>query len=52
MTPQEHYDKAERTLDASWGVADISVAQVHATLALAGFTRDTRSTPQTDGEEA
>jgi hypothetical protein len=47
VTPQEHYDEAEELL----GLADLAPnetaftsfttrAQVHATLALAGFTRD------------
>jgi exonuclease I len=40
MTPQEHYDRAEKILAGSWSDHDIAVAQVHATLALAGFTKE------------
>jgi hypothetical protein len=41
MSPQEHYDEAERLLRAPYADADTHrAAQVHATLALAGFTRD------------
>jgi len=41
MTPQEHYDKAEALLRANYADADTHrAAQVHATLAVAGFTRD------------
>ena len=50
MTPQEHYERAEwllEQLEAANSDADPAIhtalcteAQVHATLALAGFTRD------------
>lgn len=48
MTPQEHYDEAERLLLAANTLTEsdtrlplcFAEAQVHATLALAGFTRD------------
>jgi hypothetical protein len=52
MTPDEHYDEAERLLDGpdpsvpDYDAArqdNLAEAQIHATLALAGFTRDAAS---------
>ena len=47
MTSQEHYEEAEEMLDRAFGATNDDAfrtfatrAQVHATLALAGFTRD------------
>jgi hypothetical protein len=50
MTPDEHYDEAEEMLGrAASASSDMAFttfatrAQIHATLALAGFTRDAAS---------
>jgi hypothetical protein len=47
MTPQEHYEEAEEMLGRAFASTNDDAfrafstrAQVHATLALAGFTRD------------
>ena len=46
MTPQEHYDEAERLCynaqrqGGNEALKMLATAQVHATLALAGYTRD------------
>jgi hypothetical protein len=46
MTPQEHYEKAEKYAHDAWfqdaetAPMRAALAQAHATLALAGFTRD------------
>ncbi len=51
MTPQDHYNEAERLLDGPEpGISDydearrdnLAEALVHATLAVAGFTRENR----------
>jgi hypothetical protein len=48
MSPQEHYDEAEQIVEEradtpeEWN-SNLALAQVHATLALAGFTRDAPS---------
>lgn len=47
MTPQEHYEEAEEMIGQAFAASNDDAfrafstrAQVHATLALAGFTRD------------
>ena len=50
MTPQEHYERAEELLTHT--VRDVAAIQAHATLALAGFTRDANAQKDPDIEYA